>query len=89
MLSKSRDVRHIGSPITADNYAIDIVKEFIYLGFANTTKYDVSAEIKLKIDIVSRCYRCYSPNRQSSNRDLSRMTKLKLYKTIDYPPHSS
>ena len=76
-------MRHIGSPITADNYTIDIVKEFIYLGFAVTIKNDVWVEIKLRIDID------YSPNRQLSNSDLSRMTKLKLYKTIDYPPHSS
>ena len=34
MLSTSRDVRHIDSQITADNYTFDTVKEFIYLGSA-------------------------------------------------------
>ena len=42
MFSRSRDVRRIDSRITADNYTFDTVKEFIYLGFAVTTKNDVS-----------------------------------------------
>ena len=34
MFSISRDVRHVDSRITADNYTFDTVKEFIYLGSA-------------------------------------------------------
>ena len=49
MLSTSRDVRSIDSRITADNYTLDSVKEFIYLGFAVITKNDVSLEIKRRI----------------------------------------
>ena len=41
MLSSSRDVQRIGSQITAD-----IVKEFIYLDSAVTTKNNVSLEIR-------------------------------------------
>ena len=49
MFSTSRDVRHIDSQITADNYTFDTVKEFIYLGSVVTTKNDVSLEISYNV----------------------------------------
>ena len=45
MLSTSRDVWHIDSKITADNYTYDRIKEFVYLGSAVNTTNDVSLEI--------------------------------------------
>ena len=78
--STSRDVRRIESRITVDNYIFDTVKEFIYLGSAVTTKNDVSLEIKRRITLANRCY--YGLNGQLNNRDLSRTTKLILYKTL-------
>ena len=83
MFSTSRDVRLIDFRITADNCTFDTVKEFIYLGFAVTTKNDVSLEIKRRITLANRCY--YGLNGQLSNRDLSRTTKLMLYKTFILP----
>ena len=44
------------SHITADNYALNIVKEFLYHGSAVTTKNNVNLEITL----TNRCY--YSLN---------------------------
>ena len=38
VLSTSRDVRHINSQITADNYTFDTVQEFIYLGSTDTIR---------------------------------------------------
>ena len=38
MLTTSRDVRRIGSQITADNNSFDTVNEFIYLGYAVTNQ---------------------------------------------------
>ena len=70
MFSTSRDMRRIDSQITADNYTVDTVKEFIYLGSAVTTKNDVSLDIKRRITLVNRCY--YGLNGQLSNRDLSK-----------------
>ena len=61
----------------------DTVKEFIYLGSDVTTKNDVSLEIKRRIILANRCY--YGLNGQLSNRDLSRTTKLILYKTLILP----
>ena len=69
MLSTSRDVQRIDSEIT--------VKDFIYLGSAVTTENYVSLEIKRRIILANRC--CYGLNRQLSNRDISRTTKLILY----------
>ena len=83
MFSTSRAMRRIDSQITADNYTIDTVKEFIYLGSAVTTKIHVSLEIKRRITLANRCY--YGLNGQLSNKDLSRTTKLILYKKIILP----
>ena len=57
--------------------------EFIYLGSAITTKTDASLEFKRRITFANRSY--YGLNKQLSNRDLSRMTKLILYKTFTHP----
>ena len=82
-ISKSRDVRHIDSQITADNYTFDTIKEFIYLGSIVTTKNDFSLEIKRRITLANMCYYCL--NGQLTNRDLSRTTKLILYKMLILP----
>ena len=71
MLSTSRVVRRIDSQLTTDNYTFDIVREFIYFGFAVTTKNSVSLGIKHMI--------------MMSNRDLSRTIKLILYKRLILP----
>ena len=80
MFSTSRDVWCTDSQITAYNYTFDMAKEFIYCGSAVTTKNYVRLKIKRRIALVNRCY--YGLNRQLINRDLSRMTKLILYKTL-------
>ena len=79
-----RDVQPIVPQITADNYTFNIVKEFIYLGSAVTTKNDVNVEIKRRITLANSCR--YGLNGQLSNRDLFRTTKLiLLYGTeVDY-----
>ena len=62
MLSTNTDVRCIGSQITAEIYNFNIVKEFIYLDSAVTTKNDVSLEIEHRITLANRCH--YDVNRQ-------------------------
>ena len=76
-------MRRIDSQITSDYYIFDKVKEFVYLGSAVITKHDISLEIKLRITLADRYY--YGFNGQLSNRNLSRMTKLILYKTLILP----
>ena len=83
MLSTGTNVQRIGSQIMAVichiHIHFNIVKEFIYLGSAVTTKNNVSLEIILST-IASRCY--YGLNRHLGSRDLSPTTKLILYKTL-------
>ena len=67
----------------AHSYNFDVVKEFIYLGTVINTNNDVSMEIKRKVTIANRCY--FGLNRQLSSRDLSRTTKLTLYKALVLP----
>ena len=52
MLSTSRDLQHIDSLISADNYAFDTVKEFVYVGCVFTTINDVRLEIKRRITLL-------------------------------------
>ena len=82
MLS-TRDIRRIGSQITAGSYTFDALKEFTHLGSAVTNKNDVGLEIKRRIVLANRYY--YGLNRRLSNRDLSLATKLIYYKTF-IPP---
>ena len=83
MLSTSRDGQRIDSQITADNYTFNAVKKFIYLGSTVTTNNDVNTEIKRRITLANR--RRYGLNKQLNNRELSRTTKLILYKTLILP----
>ena len=83
MLSTTRDVRCIDSQITADNYAFDTVKKFIYLGSSVTTKNDVSLVVLRLITLANMRY--YGLIRQFSSRDLSRTAKLILQKTLILP----
>ena len=52
MLSTNRDVQCIGSQVTVDNYTFHTVKEFIYIGFAVTTKYEIKRRITLVAEIL-------------------------------------
>ena len=46
-------MQRTGFQIMTDNYTFDIVKDFVYLGFAVTTKNDVSQS---RISLANRCY---------------------------------
>ena len=73
----------MGSQNRANSYNFDVVKEFIYLGTSINTKNDFSLEIKRRVTLANRCY--FGLNRQLSSRDLSRATKLTLYKILIVP----
>ena len=76
-------MRRIRSQRTANNDTFDVIKEFIHLGSAVTSKNYVSVEIKRSNNPANRW--CYGLNRQLSNRVLSSSTKLILYKTLILP----
>ena len=79
MLLTNGYVPRMGSQITISNN-FDVVKEFIYLGTAININNDVSLKIKRRETLANSCY--FGFNRQLSSRDLSRETKLTLYKAI-------
>ena len=64
MFSTSRKVRCIDFQIPRLRPITILLKEFIYLGSAVTTKNDVSLEIKRRITLANRCY--YGLNGQLS-----------------------
>ena len=82
MLTTSGVVPRMGSQITTYSYNLDVVKEFIYLGTTININNDVWLEIKHST-VANRCY--FGLNRQLSSRDLSRATKLTLYKALILP----
>ena len=83
MLTTSGEVPRIGSQIMANCYNFDVAKEFIYHGSAINTNNDVSLEIKCRVTLANRYY--FGLNRQLSSRDLSRTTKLIIYKAHILP----
>jgi len=83
MICSSRESQRLGTQLNADTYNFEVVKDFIYLGSAVTSKNDVSLEIKRRITLANRCY--FGLSRQLSSRALSRRTKLTLYKTLILP----
>ena len=83
MLSTSGFVPRMGSQITANSYNFDVVKVFTYVGTAINTNNDVILEIKRRVALANRCY--FGLNSQFSSRDLSRATKLTLYKALILP----
>ena len=64
------------SQITANSYNFDVV----YLGTDINTNNNVSLEIKHRITLANSFY--FGLHRQLSSRDLSRATKLTLYKAL-------
>ena len=60
-----------------------VVKEFIYLGTAININNDIILEIKRRVTLANRCY--FGLTRQLSSRDVSRATKLILYKALTLP----
>ena len=61
----------------------ELVKEFIYLGTQITADNNISAEIRRRITLASRCL--YGLSKQLRSKMLSRTTKLKLYNTLIVP----
>ena len=80
MLSMRGDVSRMRSQISAYSYNFDVVKECIHLCTAINTNNDISLEIKRRVTLANRYY--FGLNRQLSSRDLSRATKLTLYKVL-------
>jgi len=85
MLSSKKDSQHrrLGQNVTIGSYNFEVVRDFVYLGTAVSSRNDTSAEIKRRITLANRCFS--GLRRQLSGKGLSRRTKLALYKTLIIP----
>ena len=62
-----------------DNYAFEVVDNFVYLGSSANTTNNASLEIQRRLPVANRC--SYGLNRQLSSKDLSRCA----FKTLIIP----
>ena len=69
--------------LTLGSRKLELVKEFIYLGTQITADNHISAEIRRRISLASRCL--YGLSKHLPSKMLSRTTKLKLYNTLLVP----
>lgn len=83
MLSTIKEAARIETHISVDNYAFEVVQNFVYLGSSITTNSNVSIDIKRSLALANRYY--LGLNRQLNSRTLFRRTKLTLYKTLIIP----
>ena len=65
------------------NLSFENVEKFGYLGVTNTNTNDTDEEIKRRINMGNACY--YSLEKILSSRLLSKILKVKTYKTIILP----
>ena len=85
MLSSSDQQRHndLGSTVTMGPHNIEVVKSFIYLGSEITSDNDISAEVKRRIILASRCLG--GIRKLMRSKHLSHKTKLQLYHQLILP----
>lgn len=86
LFSTTRDSRRsrLGQNLTIDNYNIEVVEEFVYLGtLVGHANNNTSIEVKRRLVLANRCF--YGLRRQFSCSTLSRTTKTRIYKTLLLP----
>lgn len=81
--TKNQRVRDIGQNITINDHNFEGVREFEYLGATITVDNNNSAEIRRRIMLANRCY--FGLSKYLRNRNLSRITKIRLYRTLIIP----
>lgn len=78
-----RVIHNLGQNFTIGTENFEVVQEFTYLGSSVNTKNDSNAEIGRRILLGNKCYNAL--RKQLSNRNISRKTKLIIYKTLILP----
>ena len=80
--SRDQDAGRIHS-MKIDNWSIERVEEFKYLGTTLTNQNSIQEEIKSRLKLGNAC--CYSVQNLLPSRLLSKNIKIKVYRTIILP----
>ena len=83
MMVNSQSNRKQAKQIVIDNYKIEIVQRFSYLGSIINSNNNILEEINKRIQNANRCY--YGLQSQFKSKILSRETKCRLYRTLIKP----
>lgn len=73
----------VDKSVKVGNFEFEVVDDFIYLGSLVNNKNNVSMEIKRRITLANRCY--FGLSKQMRSRNISRATKITLYKSLILP----
>lgn len=79
----SRRMHSLEQNLTIGGHNLEIVRDFVYLGSSINTQNRVTDEIKRRIILANRCY--YGLYKHLRNDNLTRTTKISLYKTLILP----
>ena len=79
VMSRDQNAGPIHS-VRTDNSTFERVEEFKYLGTTLTNQYSIAEEIKSRLRVGNGCY--YSVQNLLSSRLLSKILKIKIYRTI-------
>lgn len=83
MLAAAQPARERQRPLSIENEEIESVREFVYLGSLVNSQNDTTSEVKRRVLMANRCY--FGLASQLSSQNISRSTKVKLYKTLIRP----
>lgn len=82
-INKTTRRDRIGQNVTINNYNFERVQRFKYLGAVITDDNDVTEEIKSRIQSGNRCL--FALDKLIKSRNLTRSSKIKIYKSIVRP----
>lgn len=81
--ASTKHATRLGQNLTVDDYNFEVVGEFVYLGSTVTSQNNISHEIQRRIVSANRCF--YGLRKILSSRNLTRRSKLTIYKTLILP----
>lgn len=81
--SSASTTRDIGTSITIGDHNFEVVQQFTYLGSRVSTDNNITEDIRARVLAANRAY--FSLIKPLKSRNVSRRTKLELYKSLIIP----